>query len=152
MHNIEIDRQVMGEIENRAKELGMPLLTKTPNDALRAIFNLENDNSSPSPRKRRRRSASARVLLKEHQEKGELQDVQAAYYHVKGTNYTKPRDDQYPVVLFDPDGYIVIKTKRSLSTPLFSVANGVYVADGISSLKSYERCGHLHTKEVNDMT
>ena len=146
MQSIRIDDEVMNEIENRARDSGVTLLMATPNDALRAIFELDAKTPVPTIKKRRRRSASARVLLREHQDNEDFQGVKSAYYHLKGSNYTKPRDDQFPVVFFDPNGYVVIKSKREFNTSRFSVSNGVYVADGISALKNYENCGHLHTR------
>ena len=146
MQSIRIDNDVMNEIEKRAMTLGLGMFNTTPNSALRAIFELGDDESVSSVKSPRRRSASARVLLREHQSIRAIKTAKGAYYQREGRSFSKPRDEQYPVVFFDPNGYVVIKSAADLKGPEFSVSKAVYVPDGISSLKNYKECGHLHTR------
>ena len=142
MQSIRVDDEVMAYIERKARTLGLVFVT--PNDALRAIFELGNEKQSPTGKKPRRRSATGSVLLREHQSRRDIKGAKKAYYQREGISFSKP--SEYPTVFFDPNGYVVIKSEKEFENPAFSVTTGVYVADGISALKNYKECGHLHTR------
>ena len=142
MQSIRVDDEVMDYIERKARARGLVFVT--PNDALRAIFELATETQSPTGKKPRRRSATGSVLLREHQNNRNMKGAKKAYYQREGISFSKPSD--YPAVFFDPNGYVVIKSEKELENPAFSVTTGVYVADGISTLTNYKECGHLHTR------
>ena len=77
-------------------------------------------------------------LLREH-----ALACRKGYYSKDGTPYQKPVD--FPVALFDPDGYLVIPNEDSmLSSPYLNVGKRVSVPMGISSAPRYHACGHRH--------
>ena len=79
-----------------------------------------------------------RTLQREH---GLGKKTKEAHYSKDGW-YAKPRE--YPVVLFDPNGYAIFPSEASLSE-----YTKVQVHVGINSLVEYVNCGHSHLESSN---
>lgn len=163
MPTIRIDDDVMRELQRRALDLG--LVFRTPNDVLRRVLGLDErsaaarsadarandyDDAATAVRParstpiRRTRTASGSVLLRQHQEVGEIPlDVKRGLYHRNGRGFAQ--SSEYPVAFFDPEGYVIINSEQDINdNPKFEVGANVSVRDGIESLPGYVRCGHSH--------
>lgn len=165
MVEIQIDYDVLRELQRRAVDLG--LVFGSPNDVLRCVLELDEKSSSargvdarsidhdvaaatmPASRSkpiRRTRTASGSVLLRQHQEVGEIHlEVKRGLYHRDGRGFAQ--SNEYPVAFFDPEGYVIIKSEQDISdNPRIEVGANVAVRDGIRSLPGYVRCEHSHIK------
>lgn len=77
-------------------------------------------------------------LLREH-------GINAAkgYFSDTGVPYQRPRN--FPAVLFDPDGFLIIRDEQSmLSSPYINVGAQISVPRGIYSMPGYRECTHKH--------
>ena len=161
MPTIRIDDDVMRDLQRRA--VGLGLVFGSPNDVLRHVLGLNEESlavrsadaltndydgatavrSTPS-RRRRTRTASGSVLLRQHQEAGEiLSEVKRGLYHRDGRGFAQ--SSEYPVAFFDPEGYVIINSEQDISgNAKIEVGANVSVRDGIKSLPGYVRCEHSH--------
>ena len=160
MPTIEIDSQVMQVLEDRA--ISERMVFANPNGVLRKILKLDQPgmpdvipelpipNSSgldgtgivvlegQSFNVHRRKKIGAQ-LLREHPELL----CRKGYYSDIGVPYQKTT--QFPVVLFDPSGYLKIAHDASMrSNPYIHVGKQISIPGGISSVPRYVSCGHLH--------
>ena len=165
MPTIRIDDDVMRDLQRRALDLG--LVFRTPNDVLRSVLGLDEKTASArsadarstdhdaaaatrsaagSTPIRRTRTASGSVLLRQHQEAGEiLSEVKRGLYHRDGRGFAQ--SSEYPVAYFDPGGYVIINSEQDISgNAKIEVGANVSVRDGIKSLPGYVRCAHSHIK------
>ena len=158
---IEIDTEVQQELAMRASKEGINLFSPdTPNRVLRILLEIDqppnqsagksvlekpqvptNISSSASTNPPTRGRAHKRIgprLLREHRlscEKG--------YYSDTGKPYQKPAG--FPVVFFDPNGYLVVRDEHSLYTNTYiNVGAQVSIPGGISKVPGYVRCEHIH--------
>ena len=68
---------------------------------------------------------------------------QKGYYSDSGVPYQKP--SQFPVVLFDQSGYLVIADEASmLANRHIHVGKQISIPGGINSVPGYISCGHIH--------
>lgn len=166
MPAIQIDNDVMKALEKCAIEMG--LVFGSPNAVLRQILGidgrevsmLEQDSpsdsnagsvaplvSSPSRQRRRRRNtASGSVLLRDHIAIGKIDPtIKRGLYHLNGRNFAQSQE--YPVVFFDPDGYVIINSDEDIrNDPDIDVGANVMVRNGIAKMDGYVHCGHSHLK------
>ncbi len=166
MPTIQIDNDVMKALEKCAIERG--LVFGSPNDVLRQILGIDDievfvseqgwhsdsDTSSaeplvPSPmrqRRRRRNTASGSVLLRDHIASGKIDpSIKRGLYHLNGRNFAQSQE--YPVVFFDPEGYIIINSEEEIrNAPDIDVGANVMIRNGIDKMDGYVRCGHSHLK------
>jgi hypothetical protein len=160
---IQIDTEVQQELAARASKEGINLFSPdTPNRVLRIVLKIDqpptqtapqpapgpekppvptNISSSASTNPPTRGRAHKRIgprLLREHRlscEKG--------YYSDTGKPYQKPAG--FPVVFFDPNGYLVVRDEHSLYTNTYiNVGAQVSIPGGISKVPGYVRCEHIH--------
>ena len=160
---IEIDTEVQQELAMRASKDGINLFSPdTPNRVLRIILEIDqpptqtapqpepgpekppvpsNSSSSTSTNPPRSEQAHKRYgsrLLREHR-----LSCLKGYYSDTGKPYQKPTG--FPVVFFDPNGYLVVRDEHSLrSNPYINVGAQVSIPGGISKIPGYVKCGHLH--------
>ena len=70
-------------------------------------------------------------------------DIQKGYFSKDGIAYQRPVE--FPVALFDPDGYYIIRSEASMqSNPYIRVGKQISVPGGISAIPGYVVCGHAH--------
>lgn len=171
MPTIRIDDDVMRDLQRRALDLG--LVFRTPNDVLRSVLGLDEkpaaarsadarstDRDAAAATRpaagstpiRRTRTASGSVLLRQHQDTGDISvDVKRGLYHMAGRGFAQ--SSQYPVAYFDPEGYVIINSEQDISdSPKFDVGANVSVRDGIRSLPGYVHCEHSHIQRQARLT
>ena len=158
---IPIDPEVQEAIARKASQYGFPVYAPdTPNKVLRVEFGIDQpptqstpqpkpDNSpahlsSPptigtsAPTNRRSHKRIGPRLLREHR-----LDCEKGYYSDNGIPYQKPA--AFPVVFFDPNGYLVVRDRHSLDTnPHINVGAQVSIPGGISKVPGYVKCEHVH--------
>ena len=159
MHVIRIDEDVMQRLQSLAIDLD--LVFGSPNDVLKHVLEINDNraralvscNNLPKAerrRTRRRPTASGSVLLRDHVANGEIDaGVQLGYYHLRGRTYSKSFYEarEFPVVLFDADGYVVISSPQEVDeNPAISIAANINVINNIENLPGYIRCSHSHNR------
>ena len=69
--------------------------------------------------------------------------AQKGYFSKTGIPYQRP--SEFPIVLFDPDGYLMVNDLSSLANnPYINVGKQVSIPNGIGSIPGYVTCGHVH--------
>ena len=159
MYEIQIDAEVMRVLEETAIKEWRPFAPH--NEILRILLGLDRStvpdvapvslepdssipeeetveaNTDPQGTVRTHQRIGPR-LLREHRltaEKG--------YFSKTGVAYAKP--SRFPGVLFDPDGYLMVKDEPSMrESPYINVGKAVSIPGGISSVPGYVTCGHTH--------
>ena len=159
MPMIRVDEEVMHRLQSLAVDLG--LVFGSPNDVLRCVLEVDDDTAmnivnretlSNTQRRRtsRRPTASGSVLLREHIATGEIDaGVRLGYYHLRGRTYSKSfyEADEYPVVLFDAVGYVIIGSPQEVdANSAISIAANINVMNNIENLPGYVRCAHTHNR------
>ena len=134
MPTIRIDQDVYEWLQAQAKPF-----EDTPNTVLRRFAMLDAKEISrdgfnrSSARNKRDRSASGkRLSIRENLM------VAKAYYHWEGTWFQ--RVNEFPVALFDRDGYVIFETERDyLNHPDVDGSEKTNIPKGISSFSSYKK-------------
>ena len=94
-----------------------------------------NNTAEPSGRSHQRIGPR---LLREH----EL-PARKGYFSKTGVPYSRP--DEFPAVLFDPDGYLTVNDESSMrNNPYINVGIRISIPSGISAVPGYVACGHTH--------
>ena len=168
MTAIQIDDEVKIELEKRAYENGFSVFS-SPNDILRLILKLDSGTSSrtsqathqqpgnpptmvvprnantPLPSSGGTRKKIGAKLLREHPHVHARKGYFSKYLPAGNTPYQRPKRDEFPAVLFDPEGYFVVESEEfMLNSPYIRVGKQINVLGGISSIPGYVRCGHTH--------
>lgn len=159
MPSIRVDDAVMKALQKQAVDLD--LVFGSPNDVLRQMLGLGNNNTLPryedrrsftssNQRVRRRRTATGSVLLRDHIADGTINpDVKVGYYHQQGRSYSKSfyESRQYPAALFDGDGFVIIKSAREIDeNPDITVGANLNVRNNINTLPGYVRSKLTHSR------
>ena len=158
---IEIDTEVQQELAMRASKEGINLFSPdTPNRVLRIVLEIDqppthtapgpgpekppvpsNSFSSTStnpPRSEQSRKRFGSRLLREHG-----LSCKKSYFSKTGKHYEKP--DVFPAVLFDPNGFFIVRDEHSMRTNSYiNVGVKVSIPGGISGIPGYVKCEHVH--------
>ena len=160
--SIRVDDEVERALAQRASEEGLALFSPdTPNLVLRILLGLDHSRSPSVVRSLRSPDNSAlsnklgapiqdsRTIGRTHQRIGSRllreHDLNCAkgYFSKTGIPYQKP--DNFPVVLFDTNGYVIISDDESMrSNPYINVGKQVSIPNGIDSIPGYTKCQHEH--------
>ena len=159
---IPIDPEVQEALAKKASEYGLPVFSlDTPNKVLRIVLGIDQSPTQPTPQPKPENalghlSSSSSIgtntptnhhshkrigprLLREHR-----LDCEKGYYSDTGIPYQKPAG--FPVVFFDPNGYLIIRDEHSLNNNSnINVGKQVSIPGGISRVPGYVKCNHVHS-------